>query len=178
MEKFEALARERQSCRNYQDRSVEAEKLMRMVETARIAPSACNSQPWHFTVVNGGALAGQVARCLQDLGMNRFTDGCPAFIIINEEKANLSATVGSRIKSQEYAQCDIGIAAAHLCFAAMDEGLSTCIIGWFDEKKLKQTVGIPSEKRVRLVVAVGYASEEALRPKKRKALSEIATFLP
>ena len=178
MGKFEALARERQSCRSYQARAVEAEKLVRMVETARIAPSACNSQPWHFTVVNGGALAGQVAHCLQDLGMNRFTDGCPAFIIVNEEKANLSATVGSRIKSQAYAQCDIGIAVAHLCFAALDEGLSTCIIGWFDEKKLKQTVGIPSEKRVRLVVAVGYASEEALRPKKRKALSEIATFLP
>lgn len=73
---------------------------------------------------------------------------------------------------------DIGIAAAHLCFAAMEEGLSTCIIGWFDEKRLRKVTGIPENKRIRLVIAVGYADgADPLRPKKRKELSEIATFL-
>ena len=177
MSSFFEMVQNRESCRNYAEIPVEKEKLLQCVEAARLAPSACNAQPWHFTVVSDPLQTKKLADCLQDLGMNQFTDRCPAFIVINEERANLSATVGGRFKSQEFASVDIGIAAAQICYAALDQGLSTCILGWFHEGKLKKLLEISDTKRIRLVIAVGYAADASLRPKKRKALEEIATFL-
>ncbi|HIT18769.1 MAG TPA: nitroreductase family protein [Candidatus Fimivivens faecavium] len=176
-ESFFELINRRESCRKYQDRPVEREKLEAMVEAARLAPSACNSQPWSFFVVTRPELRAQAAKTMQDLGMNRWTDQSAAFIVVVEEKATLSATVGSKMKSQDYAQMDIGIATEHLCLAATAMGLSTCIIGWFDEKKLRALLGVPETKRIRLAVSVGYALEDRVREKKRKPASEIATFL-
>lgn len=170
------MANARESCRSYSDRPVEREKLEYMINTARLAPSACNSQPWHFTAVTGKT-AQTASKYLQSMGINKFTESCPAFIIINEEKANLSANLGGKLSDQHYAACDIGIAAAHLCYAALDVGLSTCIMGMFDEDKLKCILSIAPGKRIRLTLAVGYASGGELRPKKRKALNEIATFI-
>lgn len=179
MSTFFELAAKRESCRNYDPaRPVEDEKLRQMIETTHLAPSACNSQPWHFTVVNSPDLAAAVAKCLQGMNMNSFASNCPAFIIINEEKATLSAAVGGKIKQQHYAGYDIGLAAAHICFAAIELGLSTCIIGWFDDGGLKKLTGIPAKRKVSLVIAVGYAATENLRRKIRKPIEEIATFLP
>ena len=172
---FLEMAAARESCRDYLTKPVEPEKLEQCLRAARLAPSACNSQPWHFTVVTGEK-ARQTAKLTQGMGMNKFTDNVPAFIVITEEKASLTARVGGAVKSQEYAQMDIGLAAAHLCFAALDQGLSTCILGWFDEKGLRELLGIPQGKRIRLVVCVGYSAGKPLREKKRKALEEIASF--
>ncbi len=172
---FSDLAKSRESCRSYIDKPVEHEKLKYMIETALLSPSACNSQPWHFTAVTG-IKAQQTAKHLQGLGFNKFTDNCPAFIVINEEKAILSSRLNER-ESQHYVQIDIGIAAAHLCYAALDVGLSTCIIGVFDEDKIKELLSIPREKHIRIVLAVGYSTGRELRQKSRKGLNEIATFI-
>ncbi len=175
---FIELAAKRESCRNFDaTRSVEPESLQKIIEIARLTPSACNSQPWHFTVVNSPELSGAVAKCLQSMNMNSFASNCPAFIIVNEEQANLSATVGGKVKNQHYAGYDIGLAVAHICFAASDLGLSTCIIGWFDEPSLKKLTGIASKRKISLVVAVGYATSDKIRNKVRKPVEEIATFL-
>ena len=175
---FFSLIAQRESCRNYDpSRPVSREQLVRCLEAARIAPSACNSQPWSFVVVNRPDLSAQTAQYVQGMGMNKFSENCPAFIVVVEEKANLSARVGAVVKSQEYASIDIGIATAHLVLAATEQGLSTCIMGWFQEAKLKELLSIPKEKRIRLVIAVGYAASQELRPKKRKSLEEISTFL-
>lgn len=177
MDYFDLIAR-RESCRNYDpSRPVSRELLTQCLEAARIAPSACNSQPWSFVVVNRPDLSPQVAKCLQGMGMNKFSDNCPAFIVVVEEKATLSARMGGAVKSQDYASIDIGIATTHLVLAATELGLSTCIMGWFNEGKLKELLPIPQEKRIRLVVGVGYAATDSLRPKKRKSLEEIATFV-
>ncbi len=176
MENFFDLIAKRESCRNFAEREVDSRLLRQCVEAARLSPSACNSQPWSFTVVNSG-LSPEVAKSTQELGMNKFTDGCPAFIVITEEKAKLSARLGGIVKSQNYAQIDIGLATAHLCLAATQQGLSTCILGMFNENKLKELLGIPKSKRVRLVVAVGYAASDTLREKRRKSLDEIARFM-
>ena len=178
MSTFFELAAKRESCRSFdRTRPVEAEKLRQIIETARLAPSACNSQPWHFTVINSLDLAAKVAKCLQGMNMNSFASNCPAFIIVNEEKATLSAQVGGKIKQQHYAGYDIGLATAHVCFAATELGLSTCIIGWFDDGGLKKLTGIPAKRKVSLVIAVGYAASENLRRKIRKPIEEIATFI-
>lgn len=177
MENFFELSAKRESCRNFAEKPVETTLLRRCVEAARLAPSACNSQPWSFTVVNNMELSPKVAKALQELGMNKFTDKCPAFIVITEERANLTARVGGKVKSQEYASVDIGIATAHLVLAAAELGLSTCIIGMFNESKLKELLAIPKAKRIRLAVAIGYAANDKLREKNRKKLEDIAQFL-
>jgi nitroreductase len=178
MDDFFELAAKRESCRNYStDRPVEAEKLQKMVATARLAPSACNSQPWHFTIVHSAERAAAVARTLQSMNLNRFASLCPAFIVINEEKANLLSTVGNVVKSQHYAGFDIGLATAHLCFAATELGLSTCIIGWFDADALKKAARIPADRTISLVLAVGYAQDDKIRAKVRKPLDEIMTII-
>lgn len=173
MEDFLSLARRRQSCRKFDgSRQVSEDDLKYCLEAARLAPSACNSQPYKFTAC-GGDMAKRVAKCL---GVNKFTENASHLIVISEGSYNFAASVGSKIKHQDYRSIDIGIAAAHLTLAAADRGIDSCIIGWFDEKKLKQLLGIKGD--VRLVIALGYAEEGyPLRDKKRKPLDEIAEIM-
>lgn len=173
---FNQLVQKRESCRNFSDRPVEKEKLISIIETVRLAPSACNSQPWHFTLATGES-ARKISACTHELNMNSFTESCPAFIVINEEPVKLMARISGSLKSQHYAQIDIGIAAAHICYAATDLDLSTCILGWFNENQVAQAIGISPDKRIRLIIAVGYAASDTLREKKRKDISNILTVI-
>lgn len=109
--------------------------------------------------------------------MNKFTNEAPAFIIACEENANLSASLGGLVKKQQYAQGDVGIAVSSICFAATELGLSTCILGWFDEKKLIETLNLSKDKRIRLVIAVGYSKNENIREKKRKSIDDIMIYI-
>lgn len=174
---FFALIEARESCRAYAERPVEHEKLMRCLQAARLAPSACNSQPWSFIAVETVALAEKIAKHTQSVGMNKFTDGCRCFVVVVEEKATLSARLGGKVKDQDYASIDIGMASLQLCLAATVQGLSTCILGWFDEQKLKPLLGVPADRRIRLVICVGYAQAHEPRAKVRKPLEEVARFL-
>lgn len=174
MDFFEAVTK-RESCRHFDPRPIPKDDLIRIMEAARLAPSACNSQPWHFTVVTGQKLA-EAVKCTQDLGMNRFTNDCSALVVINEEKATLSAVVGGKFKNQHFASYDIGIVAAHICYAALDLGISSCILGWFDAERLSRLLDL-GNKRICLIIALGYAAVDTLRPKKRKNLSDIITFI-
>ncbi len=175
MQNYFTLIEKRESCRNFDSRPVEKELLCHMVEAARLSPSACNSQPWRFTVVSGEKREA-LAQCTQGMGMNKFTNDAPAFIVISEERATLAASIAGKVKDQQYAPIDIGLATAHLCLAATSLGLSTCILGWFDEGKVKALLGDTVGNRIRLIIAVGYAKDDTLRPKKRKALDEILYF--
>jgi nitroreductase len=80
------------------------------------------------------------------------------------------------MKDKEYPLMDIGIAVEHLCLQAVEEGLGTCIIGWFNEKKVKKLLGIPSAKRAELIITLGYPATEQIREKKRKSLDEITSY--
>lgn len=173
---FLTIAKLRQSCRVYdKTRPAERAKLEACLEAARLAPSACNSQPYHFTVASGDS-ATQVRGCTQGMGMNKFTEDVPTFIVVSEEKYNLTAGIGSKIKGQDYRAEDIGIAVAYLTSEAIAQGLSTCILGWFDEKRLKKVLGI--DKPIRLIIAIGYAKEnDPLRSKSRKTKEELTTWL-
>lgn len=176
--KFIDLAASRYSCRSYKDETVEREKLSLCAEAARMSPSACNSQPWSFVVVDEPLTAQCVSQALQQKGMpfNKFTRNCPAYVVIIEEKAKLAAAFGGFLKNQHYAQMDIGIAAAHIALCASDLGLGSCIIGWFNNSRLRKALGIPPSKRVRLVVAIGYAKENAFRAKVRKKAEECVHY--
>lgn len=177
MNGFYDLISRRESCRHYQNRPVEKEKLIACMEAARLAPSACNSQPWTAHIVSNPKLAAEIAATTQAMGMNRFTSQCPAFIVITEDKAQLTATVASKYKSQDFAAVDIGIMAAHIVLMATEQGLGSCILGWFDEEKIKGLLEIDKKRRVRLVIALGYSADERLRPKIRKPLEKTSVFI-
>ena len=169
------LAPTRQSCRAYDAaRPVEEEKLLACLEAARLAPSACNAQPYHITVAQG--VAGEaVGAATRSMGMNGFTREVPVFLVISETAYNRTASVGSKVKHQDYRSVDIGIAAAYLTAEAQTQGLSTCILGWFDSKKLRQLLDLKGEPR--LVIALGYArTGDPLRSKKRKSLDNLVAW--
>ena len=171
---FTEIALTRQSCRSYDEtREVEQEKLDSILEAARLAPSACNSQPYHFTVCRGQA-AKEVAAATQGMGMNKFSSQAPVLIVISEATYNKSAALGAKVKGNDYRSIDIGITTAYLTAEATAQGLSTCILGWFDDDKVRKICGI--DQSVRLVITLGYAKDEALRNKKRKGISELVTY--
>ena len=164
---FSEIAEARQSCRRYDPmRDVEPEKLARILASARLAPSACNGQPYFITVCRGEA-AKKVAAAVGGMGMNRFTDQVPAFIVICEQTANLKQTVATGIGGHSFAQMDIGIAAAHMMLCARTMGIDSCIIGWFSDKKLRELLDLPATYKVRLVLALGYGKKTPPRNRRR-----------
>ncbi len=171
---FKDIANNRQSCRSYDpERSVEQEKIDAILEVARLSPSACNGQPYHFTVCKGEkALA--VAKATTGMGMNKFSLKAPVMIVISEEPYVKTAALGSKVKNNDYRSIDIGIAAAYITAEATELGLSTCILGWFDDAEIRNICNLKGT--VRLVITLGYAAEDdPLRPKKRKSIPELVT---
>ena len=169
---FLEIALNRQSCRSYdENRPVEPEKLSAILEAARLAPSACNGQPYHFTLCRGKA-AEEVALACRGLGMNKFATQAPVVIVVSEEPYVKSAAMGARVKGNDYRSIDIGIATAYLTAEATAQGLSTCILGWLDDSKIREICDL--KYPVRLVITLGYAAEgDKLREKKRKPLEEL-----
>ncbi len=177
MTSFLELVQTRQSDRAYLDKPVENEKLERILEAARLAPSACNSQPWKFIVVTDPEKRMLVADATASklLSMNHFTKQAPVQLIVLEESGNFTSSVGGWVTDKHYPHIDLGIVAAHITLAATDEGLGSCIIGWCDEKKVRKALDIPKNKRVMLVILLGY-SAQPLREKKRKRKEEIVSY--
>ena len=170
---FTEIANTRQSCRSYDPSlEVEEEKLAAILESTRLAPSACNGQPYHLTVCRGES-AKRVAEAVQGMGMNKFATDAPVMIVISEEPYVASAALGAKLKGNDYRSIDIGIAVAYLTAEASAQGLGTCILGWFDDDKIRKICGL--DKPVRLVVTLGYPKDDTLRQKKRKALDELVS---
>ena len=174
---FLELVHKRQSDRSFQDKPVENKKINRILEAARLAPSACNGQPWNMIIVTDPEKRHQIADAATSkvLSMNHFSKQAPVQIVLVEEGSNLSSTIGGWAKNKHFPHIDIGILASHICLAAADEGLGSCMLGWCDEKKVRKTLEIPKNKRVLLVILIGY-SDQALRDKKRKMIKDIVSY--
>ena len=172
---FTEIANNRQSCRNYDmNREVEQEKLNSVLESARLSPSACNGQPYHITVCKCEA-AKKTAAAVMGMGMNKFASNAPVMLVISEKPYVASAALGAKVKNNDYRSIDIGILSAYITAEATAQGLSTCILGWFDDKKIREICSLDSA--VRLVITLGYAAEgDKLRTKKRKDLEELVDY--
>ena len=171
---FMEIAQTRQSCRSYDAaRPVEAEKIEAMLAAARLAPSACNGQPYHFTVCRG-EVAKEVEKAARGVaGLNKFATDAPVVIVVSEKPYVKSAAMGAKLKNNDYRSIDIGIAVAYLTAEAAAQGLGTCILGWLDDAKIRQICDL--DQPVRLLVTVGYPKEgDPLRKKVRKDLSELS----
>lgn len=173
---FTEIAQTRQSCRSYDaSREVEQEKLNVILESARLAPSACNAQPYKITVCRGEA-AKKVAGAVQGMGMNKFASDAPVMLVLSEQPYNATAALGAKIKKNDYRSIDIGIMTAYLTAEATAQGLSTCILGWLDDAEIRKICNLDAP--VRLVVTLGYAkADDKLRQKKRKDMTELVTYI-
>jgi nitroreductase len=159
----------RQSDRKYSDKPVEKEKLERIIKAGRLAPSACNAQPWKFIVVSEPGLIEKIAEAATAklLGMNSFVAQAPVILVVIREKPNFSSKIGATIKKKDYSLIDIGIASENICLQAKAEGIGSCMIGWFDERMVKKLLEIPRSKRVELIITLGYSMSEQ-KEKRRK----------
>lgn len=176
---FHELISERQSVRKYTGKPVEREKLQTLVEAVRLSPSACNSQPWKLILVDEPKLKNELAKATFNtaISFNRFALEAPVIAILVIEKAKLIARLGGSIKNQEFPEYDIGIAAAHFCLQAAELGLGTCMIGWFNEAKIQELLHIPKNRKIGLVITLGYAPDDyKLRKKTRKSSEEMSGF--
>ena len=171
---FYEIAKNRQSCRSFDaSREVEEEKIAAILETARLAPSACNSQPYHFSVCRGEA-GDAVTKACQGTGMNKFATDAPVMLVISEMPYSKRAAMGAKVMGNDYRSIDIGIAAAYITAEAAAQGLGSCILGWLNNDKIKSICHL--EGNVRLVIAIGYAKEgDKLREKVRKDLSQLVS---
>ncbi len=176
---FRELIERRQSVRRYTNQPVEKEKIQQLIEAVHLAPSACNSQPWKLIIVDDPDLRSEVAQATfsKPLAFNKFAVEAPLIAVFVIEKAKLVAQIGGSIKNQEYPQYDIGIAAEHFCLQATELGLGTCMIGWFNEKRIQELLHIPKKRKVGLVITFGYAPIGYKQRKKiRKPIEEICGF--
>ena len=169
---FTEINKTRQSCRKYDpSRAVEEDKLSAILEAARLAPSACNGQPYHITVCRDQA-ALAVAKATQGMGMNKFSSDAPVMLVISEMPYVKTAAFGARVKKNDYRSIDIGIVAAYITAAATEQGLGTCILGWLDDAEIRDICSL--DGTVRLVISLGYAAQgDKLREKKRKDMEEL-----
>ncbi len=175
---FLDLASRRRSVRAYAERPVERETIERCLDAARLAPSACNSQPWKFIVVDDPDLRQQIASATGGgmLPLNHFTRQAPVLVVVVAERAKTSARVGARIKDKPFAMMDVAIAAEHFCLQAAEEGLGTCMLGWFDEARVRSLLTIPERARPALILTLGYADDAGVSPRRRKTLEAISAW--
>jgi nitroreductase len=176
---FNELIHSRQSVRRYDSKPVEPEKITQCLEAARLAPSASNSQPWKFVVVDTDPLRTEVAKATySDIQLiNKFAVQAPVLVAIVVEKARLITRLAMMVKKKEWPLIDIGITATQFCLQATELGLGTCMLGWFDEGKIKKLLHIPKDKTIGLMITVGYPAEGyPLRKKIRKPMDEIVLY--
>ena len=173
---FTEIAENRQSCRSYDaGREIEQQKLDRILSSARLAPSACNGQPYHITVCKGDA-AKKVAKATQGMGMNKFASDAPVLLVISEKPYVASAALGAKAKGIDYRSIDIGILAAYITAEAAAQGLGSCILGWLSDSDIRKICGLDSA--VKLVITLGYAKEDdKLRQKKRKDIDTLVSVV-
>ena len=177
--KFLELVNRRQSVRRYEpNRRIPRETLERCLEAARLAPSACNSQPWSFVVVDDPAQVRALAEATcghPPYAMNKFVMDASALVAVVTEKMKLAARLGAQFRGVQYSLVDLGIACEHLVLQAAEEGLGSCWLGWFNEREAKRRLGISRGKKVDLLLCLGYAADFP-REKIRKTLDEIRRY--
>lgn len=177
--KFSELIKTRQSVRKYATKPVERDKINQCLEAARMAPSASNGQPWSFVVADEPEVKARVA--VQTIGplwtFNNFVPSAPVIVAIVREEMKFITKAGATIKDKDYSLMDIGIAAEHFCLQAAELGLGTCMLGWFNENMVKEVLGVPDEKRVPLLITLGYPENGyRTRDKIRKSFEEVVKY--
>jgi nitroreductase len=177
MRDFLELVNRRYSCRDFSDKKVEKEKLLKCVEAARLAPSACNSQPWKFIIIDDPELKKKVTDGAYSGAYSAsWAKKAPVLVVVISEKGNFISSVGSMIRDTRYYLINIGIAVEHFVLQATELGLGTCWMGWFNESGVKKALGLPKSAKVDVILPVGYPAKQEERKKTRKTTEDISKF--
>lgn len=175
------LIAHRVSCRGYQPTPVPPEQLQQILEAARLAPSACNQQPWRFAVVQNADLRRRIVEEGFLPGFNMiWALNAPVHIVIGMERSFVTHRIGAQVSGVDYPWIDIGIAGEHLVLAATELGLGTCWIGWIKARQIAKIVGWSRSIKPVVVITLGYSSESEsgrLPATRRKPLAELAQWL-
>lgn len=176
--KFLDLARQRYSLRKYSERPVPRVLIERCIEAARLAPSACNSQPWSFIVIDYPPFRERFSRNVFGgiYRMNSFAEKAPVIIAVITRASSAPARVGGLFQGTSFNLVDVGITSEHLALQAAEDGLGTCMLGWFDKKKASRMLGISSPDRIDLLISLGYPAEDRIPEKKRNPLDSIMKY--
>jgi nitroreductase len=173
------LIKQRKSVRRFLDRPVAREKILMCLEAARAAPSACNSQPWRFIVVDDPELKKRLCeRAFRGIYLiNAFCKKSPVIVAIVSEKGRFLARIGGMFRGTRYYLIDIGIAGEHFVLQAEEMGLGTCWIGWFNESAVKKALSIPKDKKIDVLIALGYYDKKKVKSTHdREPLEKVASF--
>jgi len=175
---FSELCRLRQSCRRFKTDPVERVLIDRCLDAARLAPSACNSQPWSFLVVDQEPWRSRLADAAFSVisSMNKFAKDAPVLIVVLTERSRYMARLGGQFRGVQYSLIDIGIAGAHLDLAACEAGLGSCWLGWLNARAVRKVLCLPKASRIDLMFALGYPADSRVRVKGRKSLAEIRRY--
>ena len=178
MKSLDELIGERRSIRKYIDRPVEREKLETVIEAARLAPSACNAQPWRFVVISEPEIRKKLIE--EGLGgvvvSNSWAMTAPVVIVACSDLNLFTHNIAERVQGVEYHLIDMGIALEHIALKAVEMGLGTCYIGWFNAKPIQKLLKLQSSWKVECLLTLGYPQEIPERTK-RKDLNEISRFI-
>jgi nitroreductase len=158
----------RRSIRGYNDTPIEHGKLDRILEATRLAPSACNNQPWLFYVVKSDAMKQKLGAAYKA----PWFAAAPVIIVA----CAVPAEAWSRGDGKNYADVDVTIAMEHLILAATAEGLGTCWIGAFDAKLVKQALDLPEGVEPLAMTPLGYTDQHPAA-RGRKAMAEIVKVI-
>jgi len=162
--------------RRYRPDPVEPDKLRLLAEAFRLAPSASNAQPWRLILVDDPVVREQIARAtLGPAGsFNTFVPEAPVLAVLVLQRPPLLNRAAQALVARDFTLIDIGLAAAYFCLRAPDLGLGTCMLGWFNEGRIKRLLDIPRGARIGLVITLGYPpADYPVRPKDRKPLDEV-----
>ncbi len=175
---FLELVTKRGSVRKYTAKPIPREVINRCLEAVRLAPSACNAQPWYFIIVDDPALRNSLSAAAFSgiYSINSFVKTASAFAVVVREKSSRLAAMGGFFRGVQYNLIDIGIACEHFILQAAEDGVGTCWVGWFNEKAVKDILGIPGAKKADIIISMGYPGEESERLKMRKSLNEMSAF--
>lgn len=168
---FTELVNKRQSCRDFNDLPLAKETVLEIAKQAALSPSACNSQPWKMYLVTSEDKVSLIKQAVQDQGHNPFAEKAKAFIVIGETSARLKTFVRSRFRGDHFIKYDIGELIAYITLTAESMGVSTCILGWMDQDKIKSAVSMPDGEECNIAIALGYSNLE-VKEKKRKPFEE------
>ena len=175
---FTELAKTRRSIRAYEKRDITREDLRLCVEPACHAPSACNSQPWKFIIVDDPSVRKDISQTAFSgpYEMNAFASDASAFIIICTEETKFPAWMGGKLRNTDFRKIDLGIACSHIVLQAHELGIGTCILGWFNEKKIKKILSVPASRRIELVISLGYSAQKVIHEKDLKEGKKVLSF--
>lgn len=163
---FLDLVKKRYSVRSYLPRAIEADKVNYIMECVRLAPSAVNFQPWHFSIVTDSEKLSK----LKSAYAREWIESVPCIIVacVDHREAWHRKADG-----KDHSDIDISIAVEHLCLAAAEQGLGTCWVCNFDVPRCREVMNLPENWEPVVLIPIGYATEDDIPEKRRKTLDEI-----